>query len=76
MGAIALNDDDIAEINLDRCIGCGLCVTTCTGEALHLELKAEDQRRRPPETGGEAIRMMAQKRGKSLTPLALKTASS
>ena len=76
MGAIALNDDDIAEINLDRCIGCGLCVTTCTGEALHLELKAEDQRRRPPETGGEAIRMMAQKRGKSLTPLVLKTASS
>jgi ferredoxin len=76
MGAIALNDDEVAEINLDRCIGCGLCVTTCTGEALHLEIKPEGQRRKPPETGMEAMTAMAQKRGKSLTPLALKTASS
>lgn len=72
MGAIALNDDEVAEINLDRCIGCGLCVTTCTGEALHLEIKPEGQRRKPPETGMEAMTAMAQKRGKSLTHLALK----
>ncbi|UCH20962.1 MAG: 4Fe-4S binding protein [Deltaproteobacteria bacterium] len=66
MGAIALNDGGVAEINLDRCIGCGLCVTICTDEALHLEIKAEDQRRKPPATGREAMIMMAQKRGKSL----------
>lgn len=75
MGAIALNDGGVAEINLDRCIGCGLCVTTCPDEALHLEIKAQDQRRKPPETGREAMIMMAQKRGKSLTPLALKATS-
>jgi NAD-dependent dihydropyrimidine dehydrogenase PreA subunit len=72
MGAIALNDNEVAEINLERCIGCGLCVTTCTDEALHLEIKPEGQRRKPPETGREAMEMMAQRRGKSLTPLAQK----
>jgi Pyruvate/2-oxoacid:ferredoxin oxidoreductase delta subunit len=75
MGAIALNDGGVAEINLDRCIGCGLCVTTCADEALHLEIKAESQRRNPPETGRQAMIMMAKKRGKSLTPFALKATS-
>jgi ferredoxin len=73
MGAIVINDDDVAEINLDRCIGCGLCVTKCPNEALLLEVKPEDQQRKPPETGREGIVMMAEKRGKSLTPLAFKT---
>jgi Fe-S-cluster-containing hydrogenase component 2 len=73
MGAIALNEDEVAEVNLDRCIGCGLCVTTCSGEALHLEIKPGEEHRKPPETDGEAMTMMAQKRGKSLTPLAFKT---
>lgn len=73
MGAIALNEDEVAEVNLDRCIGCGLCVTTCSGEALHLEIKPGEEHRKPPETSGEAMTMMAQKRGKSLTPLAFKT---
>ncbi len=73
MGAIVINDDDVAEINLDRCIGCGLCVTTCSGEALHLAIKKKDQQRKPPETGREGIVMMAEKRGKSLTPLAFNT---
>lgn len=70
---ISINDDDVAEINLDRCIGCGLCVTKCPNEALLLEVKPEDQQRKPPETGREGIVMMAEKRGKSLTPLAFKT---
>jgi Fe-S-cluster-containing hydrogenase component 2 len=75
MGAIAMNDGGFAAINLDRCIGCGLCVTTCTDKALHLEIKAEDQHRYPPETARQAIIMMAQERGKSLTPLTLKATS-
>jgi Pyruvate/2-oxoacid:ferredoxin oxidoreductase delta subunit len=75
MGAIALNDEAIAEINLDRCIGCGLCVTTCADEALHLEVKAEEKHRKPPATGMEAMIKMAEKRGKSLIPLALKVSS-
>lgn len=69
MGATALNEDGVAEVNIDRCIGCGLCVTTCSDEALHLEIKPKAQHRKPPETGREAMEMMAQRRGKSLTPL-------
>jgi len=73
MAAITINDDDVAEINLDRCIGCGLCVTTCPEEALCLELKPEDQRRMPPEKASQALIEIAKKRGKSLVPIALKT---
>ena len=40
---------EVAEINLDRCIGCGLCVTTCPEEALSLKEKPEAERRVPPE---------------------------
>jgi len=35
--------NDKAVVNLDRCIGCGLCVTTCTTGALQLKKKPEDQ---------------------------------
>ena len=70
MGAIAVIEGDVAEINLHRCIGCGLCVTTCPGGALRLERKPEDKRLTPPETAREQMTLMAQKRGKSLIPLA------
>jgi electron transport complex protein RnfB len=70
MAAITVNEDEGAEINLDRCIGCGLCVTTCPGDALRLEPKKEDNRLIPPETAREQMALMAQKRGKSLIPLA------
>ena len=71
MDAISIGEDDAAEINLDRCIGCGLCVTTCSTEALRLKPKPEGQRYIPPEKGRELLMEMAQKRGKSLTPLAM-----
>jgi electron transport complex protein RnfB len=67
MRAIAVNEDGAAQINMDRCIGCGLCVTKCPSEALYLEVKPENQRRQPPESAMEVVKMMAQKRGKSLT---------
>ena len=35
--------DGIAEIALERCIGCGLCVTTSPTEAIELIKKPEDQ---------------------------------
>jgi ferredoxin len=71
MGAIDINEDEKAEINLDRCIGCGLCVTTCPDEALKLQLKPEDQRVTPPETSREQMTLIAQKRGASLTPISI-----
>ena len=70
MSAITINEDGIAEINLNRCIGCGLCVTMCPEEALHLETKPENQRHTPPQKAGQFMTEMAQRRGKSLVPLA------
>jgi len=70
MAAVTINDDDVAEINLDRCIGCGLCVTTCPDEALHLELKPEDERREVPENNSQLSREMAERRDTSFAPFA------
>jgi len=39
--------DDVAIINLDRCIGCALCVSTCPSEAITLVKKDEEYE--PPE---------------------------
>ena len=65
-----MGSDDVAVVDLDRCIGCGLCVTTCETEALSLHLKAEEERCDPPATARETIMQLAQQRGKTLIPLA------
>jgi ferredoxin len=52
--AISMNEDDCSEIDLIRCIGCGLCVITCSTEALSLVPKPKDRRRTPPlDTRGQ-----------------------
>jgi Fe-S-cluster-containing dehydrogenase component len=63
MDALEMNDDGVVEINLARCIGCGLCVTACPEEALRLVLKPEAERRTPPATTLEQMMYMARKRG-------------
>jgi MinD superfamily P-loop ATPase len=63
MKAIHMTEDDLAEVNLDRCIGCGLCVITCPEDALKLVLKPAGQRRTPPASNAEQMMRMAQKRG-------------
>jgi len=63
MGALSMNKDDLAEIDLDRCIGCGLCVTTCPTEAIELLPKSEEKRRVPPASGMDQMIAMANKRG-------------
>ena len=69
--AITMGDQDTAQVNLDRCIGCGLCVTTCDVEAMTLEPKSSGDRREPPAKAQLTLMEMAQKRGKSLVPLAV-----
>ena len=63
MGALTMDDEGRAVLNSDRCIGCGLCVTTCVGEALTLAAKGPDQQRIPPAGTAEQMMAMAQKRG-------------
>jgi ferredoxin len=56
-------DRDRAEINPDRCIGCGLCVTSCPSGALSLNQKTGDQYQVPPLTGSDQMMAMAKERG-------------
>jgi Fe-S-cluster-containing hydrogenase component 2 len=62
MNALTMNDQDRAEINPDRCIGCGLCVTTCPSGALSLQQKSGDQFRVPPLSGADQMMAMAKER--------------
>jgi Na+-translocating ferredoxin:NAD+ oxidoreductase subunit B len=71
MEAISIGSEDVATVDRERCIGCGLCVTTCTTGALSLIPKPERDRREPPVSARDYMVELAQKRGRSLVPLAL-----
>ena len=58
-----MNQAGQARIDRDRCIGCGLCVTTCPDEALALIQKPEEQLKIPPVNSFEQMMGIAQKRG-------------
>jgi ferredoxin len=58
-----MNQADKAMVNLDRCIGCGLCVTTCPSEAIRLIAKSGDHLKIPPTTSAEQMMALATKRG-------------
>jgi Fe-S-cluster-containing hydrogenase component 2 len=62
MEAIRMQDD-VAEVDLDRCIGCGLCVTTCSSEAIDLVRKDEKDCYTPPGNVVETYMRIAQERG-------------
>ena len=47
MNAISIKDG-LAEVEKEKCIGCGLCVTGCSTGAARLELKPENERIDPP----------------------------
>jgi ferredoxin len=65
----AITIEKTAKIAAARCIGCGLCVTTCPMEAIYLEEKSKDIQVPPPASGQELMAITAKKRGTSLIPL-------
>jgi Fe-S-cluster-containing hydrogenase component 2 len=61
MDALHVEDEKVV-LNVERCIGCGLCVSTCQGEALKLVRKPEEQQRQVPKNTMEAYVMRARAR--------------
>ena len=50
--AIAVDDEGVAAVSAERCIGCGVCTPTCDAEAVWLVLRAEVV---PPPDPGEFL---------------------
>jgi len=46
MDALSISEYKKVDLNLDRCIGCGLCVTKCPVKAL--TLKRKNKKTKPP----------------------------
>jgi Fe-S-cluster-containing hydrogenase component 2 len=55
-------DGESASILRKRCIGCGLCVTTCPEEAIRLQEKPEAQKSIPPLNKMERSQRIAEER--------------
>lgn len=55
-------DGASSAVQVERCIGCGLCVTTCPTSAMTLHTKP-DGRVPPPDTGRLYARMFRERFG-------------
>ncbi len=63
MEALHLEGDQ-ALLDRDRCIGCGLCVSTCPTESLRLVRKPDTERPKVPRNVVDASIWLARERGK------------
>ena len=59
----AIEVDEAAFVDPDRCIGCGVCVSACPAEAMMYRQKEADVQYVPPENTAETYMRMAQERG-------------
>ena len=66
MGAIAVEDKK-AVIDYDRCIGCGLCVSTCPTHALSLDRKPKTEQPYVPRGMIDRTLRQVRARGKGPT---------
>ncbi len=64
MAAITVNGGGKADLDLQRCIGCGLCVSTCPNGALSLVRKPEAEQPRIPADIRQAYIQWGQARGR------------
>ncbi len=55
--------DDAYDIIKEKCIGCGLCITTCPTEAISLVKKASEEIEHPPANEAEWFKVRGQRRG-------------
>ncbi len=39
--ALAMGDNDVPQVNLDRCFGCAVCATGCPSDAIVMEAKPD-----------------------------------
>jgi formate hydrogenlyase subunit 6/NADH:ubiquinone oxidoreductase subunit I len=53
-------EGDAVNINLDRCIGCGVCIANCPSDAL--ELKTKEKLHVPPKNSEELYSQIDQRR--------------
>jgi Fe-S-cluster-containing hydrogenase component 2 len=63
MEALELDDNTVA-LDVDRCIGCGLCITACPTESLSMVRKPEAEQPEVPKNMIEAAMKLGQARGK------------
>jgi ferredoxin len=56
--------DEKIRFYADRCIGCGLCVTTCPADALKLEKKPDDGLYTPTPTVFDTYDVMSREKNR------------
>jgi Fe-S-cluster-containing hydrogenase component 2 len=66
MQAITLDESHV-DVNTDRCIGCGLCVSTCPADALKLVRKPEKHTAEPPDTFNDTWVKIAKDQSKPIS---------